>query len=88
MPKIEVIYAYIAYEKGDPDKEGLTAFLPGPSAQWMPMVGADEERMASLKPMAQELANATGQRITLVKFSDRTDLETIDPKREEGFNSS
>lgn len=88
MPKIEVMYAYIAHEKGDPDKEGLTAFLPSPSGQWMPMVGADEERMASLKPMAQELANATGQRITLVKFSDRTELETIDPKREEGFNSS
>ena len=88
MPKIEAMYAYIAHEKGDPDDEGVTAFLPGPSAQWMPMVGADEKRMASLKPMAQELANASGQTITLVKFSVRTDLERIDPKRVEGFNSS
>ncbi len=80
MPKIEAMYAYIAHEKGDPDDEGVTAFLPGPSAQWMPMVGADEKRMASLRPMAQELANATGQRITLVKFSVRTDLETIEPR--------
>ena len=81
MPKIEAIYAYIAHEKGDPDDEGVTAFLPPLMHQWMPMVGADEKRMASLRPMAQELANATGQRITLVKFSVRTDLETIDPKR-------
>ncbi len=88
MPKLEAMYAYIAHEIGDPDDEGVTAFLPGPSAQWVPMVGADEERMASLKPMAQELANATGQRMTLVKFSVRTDLETIEPKRVGGFNSS
>lgn len=91
MPKIEAMYAYITHEKGDPDDEGVTAFMPPsmrPMRQWMPMVGADEERMASLRPMAQELANATGQRITLVKFSVRTDLETIDPKRVEGFNSS
>ena len=81
MPKIEAIYAYITHEKGDPDDEGVTAFLPPLTSQWMPMVGADEKRMASLRPMAQELANATGQRITLVKFSVRTDLETIDPKR-------
>lgn len=88
MPKIEAMYAYVAHEKGDSDDEGITAFLPGPSAQWMPMVGADEKRMASLRPMAQELANALGQTITLVKFSVRTDLERIDPKRVEGFNSS
>ncbi len=79
MPKIEAMYAYIAHEKGDPDDEGVTAFLPGPSAQWMPMVGDDEKLMASLRPIAQELANASGQTITLVKFSVRTDLETIDP---------
>ena len=79
MPKIEAMYAYISHEKGDPDEEGVTAFLPGLSDQWVPMVGADEERMASLRPMAQELANASGQTITLVKFSVRTDLETIDP---------
>ncbi len=83
MPKIEVMYAYIAHEKGDPDDEGLTAFkMPAMGfkpEQWAPMVGADEARMASIKPIAQELANTTGQKITLVKFSVRTDLETIEP---------
>jgi len=83
MPKIEAMYAYIPHEKGDPNDEGVTAFMPGLSAQWMPMVGADEKRMASLKSMAQGLANASGQTITLVKFSVRTDLETIDPLTEE-----
>ena len=80
MPKIEALYAYIAHEKGDPDDEGLTAFMVPVLKQWAPMVGADEERMAALKPMAQKLANTTGQKITLVKFSVRTELETIEPE--------
>lgn len=76
------MYAYISHEKGDPDDEGVTAFLSGPTLmrQWMPMVGADEKRMVSLRPMAQGIANTTGQKVTLVKFSVRTDLETIDPE--------
>jgi len=83
MPKIEALYAYIAHEPGDPDDEGVTAFkIPAmgfEKEQWVPMVGADEKRMVSLKPMAQELANTTGQKIILVKFSVRTELETIEP---------
>lgn len=80
MPKIEVMYAYIGHEKGDPEDEGVTAFLFSVMSQWMPMVGADEERMRSLRSMAQKIANTSGQRIKLVKFSVRTDLETIEPK--------
>ncbi len=85
MPKIEELFAYIAHEKGDPDDEGLCAFkapaVGFKKAQWMPMVGADEARMMSLKPRAQEVANASGQTIILVKFSTKTELETIDPVR-------
>ena len=80
MPRIEEMYAYIAHEKGDPNDEGLTAMMiPGMGSA--PMVGADEARMASIKPIAQELANTTGQTVTLVKFSVRTDLETIEPEK-------
>ncbi len=80
MPKIEEMYAYIAHERDDPADEGLTAFK-GSSGAWLPMVGADEKRMTSLKLMAQGIANITGQKITLVKFSVRTDLETIIPNQ-------
>ncbi|KKL06120.1 hypothetical protein LCGC14_2599210 [marine sediment metagenome] len=83
MPKIEAMYVYIAHEKGDSDDEGLCAFkVPAmgfEKEQWIPMVGADEARMMSLKEKAQEIANSTGQKITLVKFSVRTELETIIP---------
>ncbi len=85
MPKIEEMYAYIAHEEGDPDDEGVCAFkVPAmgfEKEQWMPMVGADEERMMSLKLTAQGIANITGQKITLVKFSVRTELETIIPNQ-------
>ena len=82
MPKIEAMYAYIAHEKGDPDDEGLTAIMAPiwGFTQWMPMVGSDEARMMSLKEKAQEIANAMGHKIKLVKFSVRTDLETIEPE--------
>ncbi len=80
MPKIEEMFAYITHEPGDPDDEGLTA-VRGSSGVWVPMVGADEERMMSLKLTAQGIANITRQKITLVKFSVRTELETIIPNR-------
>ena len=80
MPRIEELYAYIAHEEGDPDDEGLTAFR-GSSGAWVPMVGADEKRMMSLKLTAQGIATITGQKITLVKFSVRTELETIIPNQ-------
>lgn len=78
MPRIEELFAYIAHEKDDPDDEGITAFKGG--GTWMPMVGADEARMISLKKKAQEIANITRQKITLVKFSTKTVLETIEPE--------
>lgn len=80
MPKIDKMYAYIAHEKGDPNDEGVTAVFIPAFRGWLPMVGADEERMRSLRSQAQTLANSTKQRITLVKFSVRTDLETIEPE--------
>ncbi len=79
MPKIEELYAYIGHEKEDTNDEGLTAYMVPGLKKWVPLVGADDARMTSLKPMAQMIANRSGQTITLVKFSVRTDLETIDP---------
>ena len=78
MPRIEELFVYVAHEPGDPDDEGITAFKAG--GTWMPMVGADEARIKSLKGKAQEIANTTGHKITLMKFSTKTVLETIEPE--------
>ena len=79
MPRVEEMYAYIPHEPGDPDDEGLTAMIV-PGIGSTPMVGADMKRMMSLKPVAQAMANRTGQTIRLVKFSTKTVLETIEPE--------
>jgi len=57
------------------DDEGVVAMKLGNN--WLPMVGGDMDRMNSLKPIATEMANQTGKKITLTKFSIRTDMEVI-----------
>lgn len=77
MPKIDAMYAFIAEDSG-PDDEGITAHLT--PMGWMPMVGADMERMDSIREVAQQIATAGGKPIRLVKFETRTELETIMPE--------
>ena len=74
MPKIKTIYAFIATEK-DPDDEGIVAQFMG--GMWMPLVGADKDRVNSLKPIAERIAKITKKKITLVQFKNREDLEVI-----------
>ena len=59
------------------DDEGVVARLV--NGTWRPMVGGDMQRMESLREQAKEIALVTGQKITLVKFSTRTELEVIEP---------
>lgn len=44
------------------------------------MIGADEKRVEQWRPMAQEIANTTGQPVRLVRFNVREDSETIEPE--------
>ena len=44
------------------------------------MVGADMERVGSLRLVAQELADSSGQEIKVLKFSQRTEVEIIKPE--------
>jgi len=46
---------------------------------WMPLVGADMDRVESLKPLAVGVARLTGKRIVLARFGVREDLEEIAP---------
>jgi len=76
MPKIKTIYAFISIDK-DSEDEGVVAALMG--GMWMPLVAADEDRVRSLKPIAQQIALATRKKIVLAKFSVREDIEEITP---------
>lgn len=70
--RIDEMFAYIAT---DETGEGIPA-MPI-SGTTMPLVGADRERMESLRPYAERLAKMAGKKFKLVRFSVREDLEEI-----------
>lgn len=75
MPKINELFAFISTDEG-PEDEGIIASKMGDA--WMPLVGADQKRVDSLRPIAKQIAQATGKRVVLVKFTHREDVETIE----------
>jgi hypothetical protein len=72
--KIEKMFAFIAID--EEGNEGVTAFQDKRGV-WLPLVGADWARVNSLKEIAQEIAKASGQKITLVEFSVRKEIEVL-----------
>ena len=71
---IDEIFAFLATEADG--EEGVIGWHI-PNHGWMPLVAADVKRVESLRPIAQEVANATGRRITLARFHLRQDVETL-----------
>ena len=83
---IEEIWVFVS--KDEDGNEGVCGCpLPG-GAVVMPMVCADEERVDSLRQMAQMIAdNTDGHEIVLRKFSVCEDLEVI-TKRENNHETN
>lgn len=75
MPKIEQMYAFIIEDTG-PEDEGLIG-MATPEG-WMPLVGADMERVESLRPIAKRAAAQVGKPVKLIRFTTREELEVID----------
>ena len=70
------LYAYLAEDAG-PDDEGIAAHSAG---RWMmPLVGADADRISSLRPAAEGVARLLGRPVRLVRFTGREDLGVIMP---------
>ena len=74
MPKtIDALYAWVATEpSGD---EGVCGAQIGDTHY--PLVGADIDRVKSLRGHAELLREATGYPVRLVRFSRREDLEEL-----------
>lgn len=71
--RIQTLWAFVAvHEDGD---EGLVAGMIG--GQWMPLIAADEARLADLRPLAEKIVAATGKPVRLVRFDTRTEVDTI-----------
>lgn len=68
--RIKTLTAYIAVDPKD-NSEGVIA-IGG-----LPAIGADEERLLSLRPAAEVLAKEAGLEVKVVRFCVREDLETL-----------
>ena len=74
--RIDELYAFIS--KDEEGNEGLCGYSPQPGV-YIGMVCANPERVAILKPLADDIAKQGNREIRLVKFSIRTELETYNP---------
>lgn len=72
--KVRTITAFIVTEADG--TEGITAFIN--NGRWVPMIGSDEERVESLKPIAKKISAAIGKPVQMVRFTVREDVEVID----------
>jgi hypothetical protein len=74
MPlKIDSMYAFIAKDKEG--EEGVVGMKTHDG--WIPMVGADMDRVNSLMPIAKMIAEQTGVTIKLYLFTGRTEITEI-----------
>jgi hypothetical protein len=74
--RIEQLYAFVVVD--DDGTEGIPA-IPSPDGP-LPLVGADMERVDSLRGVAVMLATHLGKPITLCQFSERTEVDVIYPE--------
>lgn len=75
MPRIGSIWAYLS--KDEKGNEGVCAGPIEPFGMLVPLIAADPERLASITPIAERIAAATGLTIVLVEFTTRTELREI-----------
>lgn len=76
--KVEEIWAWVSVDPQDQNEGIITVNSPmGP----MPMVGADKERMKSLRELAEQAAKNAGIEVKLLRFSTRSEIEIIPPSK-------
>ena len=73
---ITEIKAYVSVDEGG--EEGVCAML-GNDGMWLPMICADDRRLGLLRPLAEQLAKSTGKPIKVLRFSQREEVEVIQP---------
>lgn len=77
MPKIEEMYAFVMDDE-EPDDEGIIGMNAGPLL--LPLVGADMDRVNSLKDAAQTISNVAGKPVKILKFEKRSQIGVIEPQ--------
>jgi hypothetical protein len=77
MPRVTEMYAFVMSDT-EPDDEGIPAIPLGPLM--MPMTGADMNRVASLMPHAQKIANRSGKQLRIMRFTGIEKIGEINPE--------
>ncbi len=72
---IDSVWAFLSTDEGG-NEVAMGCDIVG--IGWVALIAADEERLASLRPIAKQLAREERLKVRLVKFTTREDLETID----------
>ena len=75
LKRIKHIWAFLS---SDRTGEGVCA-APFGGLGAVPLIAADDARMESLRPLAQQIALIFKKQVRLVKFTGREDVETIAP---------
>lgn len=74
---IDKVWCAVAVDPED-QTEGVCAHLVNKT--WMPLIAADENRLAQIIPIARGIADQSGQTILIVKLSAREIVEVIEPE--------
>lgn len=74
--RIDEMFAFVVVD--DDGTEGIPAATL-PSGMMFPLVGADMDRVESLRPAAETMAASLGKRVEVVRFTTREHVEWIEP---------
>jgi len=77
MKTIDSIIVAVAVDERD-QIEGVCAMYTGNG--WMPLIAADDERYEQIRKQAQRVAAQTGKTVRMVRFTERGEIEVINPK--------
>ena len=73
--EITAIWAYCGIDEGG---EGLVGYHDQVHG-WVPLVGADEDRVKQYNELAKQIAKETGKKIICKKFSNVEIVEVFEP---------
>ena len=74
--RINEMFAFIVVD--DDGTEGIPAYHNADTGMIYPLVGADMARAKSLMPLVIDISVSMGRTVTLVKFTNRIELEHIE----------
>lgn len=74
--RITALDAYLSINADGDEGLGGTRTAGG---DWIPLIGADRARIASLRETARQIARQSGTRVQPVRFTGREAIEAIDP---------